>query len=346
MNGFHFGHIQTWLLKRNDMKTFVSGATGFIGSRLALRLANSGHEVHALYRYENKTAIIQHPNIKLFKGDILDFDSLIKPVEGCTQIFHTAAFACVWDKDPSLIYRKNIEGTMNVVRAGIISGVERIVCTSTAGVLGPSCSGEIVDENTPCPQKYFIDYECSKMMMETILKTLSLKGPEIVIVNPSRVYGPGILSESNGITRIIQNYMHGKWRIIPGNGKSIGNYVYVEDVVTGHIQAMEKGKSGERYVLGGTNMTFNEFFGVLARLTGRRFFMVHFPIPIIQMISEIMLLIARTTGRAPLIIPALVRKYNHNWNLSSAKAERELDYKPVDFKTGAGITINWLKNLN
>lgn len=328
------------------MKIFVSGATGFIGSRLALRLANNGHEVHALYRDQRKTAIIQHPNIKLFKGDILDFESLIKAVEGCSQIYHAAAFARVWDKDPSLIYRQNIEGTMNVVRAGIISGVEKIVCTSTAGVLGPSCPGEMVDENTPRPLKYFIDYESSKMMMETILKTFSLTGSEIVIVNPSRVYGPDILSESNGITRIIQDYLHGKWRIIPGTGKSIGNYVFVEDVVTGHIQAMEKGRSGERYVLGGTNMTFNELFGVLAELTGKRFFMIHLPLAIMQMISEIMLLIARISGNAPLITPALVRKYNHDWNLSSAKAEKELDYRPVDFKTGAAITINWLKNLN
>lgn len=328
------------------MKIFVSGATGFIGSRLALRLANNGHQVHALYRDEHKTAIIQHPNIKLFKGDILDLESLIKPVEGCSQVYHTAAFARVWDKDPSLIYRQNIEGTMNVVRAGIISGVEKIVCTSTAGVLGPSRSDEMVDENTPCPLGYFIDYESSKMMMETILKTISLTGTEVVIVNPSRVYGPGILSESNGITRIILDYINGKWRIIPGDGKSIGNYVYVEDVVTGHIQAMEKGKSGERYVLGGTNMTFNELFGGLAELTGKRFFMVHLPLPIMQIISVIMLLIARISGRAPLIIPALVRKYNHNWNLSSAKAEKELNYRPVDFKTGAGITIDWLKNKN
>lgn len=328
------------------MKIFVSGATGFIGSRLALRLANDGYQVHALYRDQHKTAIIQHPNIKLFKGDILDFESLIKPVEGCVQIYHAAAFARVWDKDPSLIYRQNIEGTMNVVRAGIISGVEKIVCTSTAGVLGPSCPGEMVDENTPRPLKYFIDYESSKMMMETILKTFSLTGSEIVIVNPSRVYGPDILSESNGITRIIQDYLHGKWRIIPGTGKSIGNYVFVEDVVTGHIQAMEKGRSGERYVLGGTNMTFNELFGVLAELTGKRFFMIHLPLAIMQMISEIMLLIARISGNAPLITPALVRKYNHDWNLSSAKAEKELNYRPVDFKTGAAITIHWLKNLN
>ena len=328
------------------MKIFVSGATGFIGSRLALRLANEGNQVHALYRDERKTAILQHPNIQLFKGDILDFNSLVLPLEGCTQLYHAAAFAKVWDKDPASVYRQNIEGTMNVIRAGIMAGVKRIVCTSTAGVLGPSLPGIMVDENTPHPPKYSIDYESSKKIMEEILNTLSLTGIEIVIVNPSRVFGPEILSDSNGITRIIQRYIKGKWRIIPGNGNSIGNYVYIEDVVTGHIQAMENGKSGERYVLGGTNMTYNEFFNELSELTGKRYFMIHLPVPVMQMISEILLFIARISGTTPLITPALVRKYNHSWNLSSAKAAKELNYQPVDFKTGAGKTINWLKSWN
>lgn len=326
------------------MKIFVSGATGFIGSRLALRLANAGNQVHALYRDERKTVLLQHPNIQLFKGDILDFNSLVYPVEGCTQIYHAAALAKVWEKDPASVYRQNIEGTMNVIRAGIMAGVKRIVCTSTAGVLGPSLPGIIVDENTPRPLKYFIDYECSKKIMEEILNTFSLMGTEIIIVNPSRVFGPDILSDSNGITRIMQHYIHGKWRIIPGDGNSIANYVYIEDVVTGHIQAMENGKSGERYVLGGTNMTYNEFFNELAELTGKRYFMIHLPVPFMRMISEIMLFIARISGKTPLITPALVRKYNQSWNLSSAKAAKELNYQPVDFKTGAGLTINWLKN--
>jgi nucleoside-diphosphate-sugar epimerase len=326
------------------MKIFVSGATGFIGSRLTLRLAENGHLVHAIYRDESKTKVIQHQNIKLFKGDILDFNSLLIPMEGCSQVYHTAAFAKVWDKDISSIYRLNIEGSMNVVRAGIISGVKRIVCTSTAGVLGPSATGKSVDENTPRPVKYFLDYECSKSIMEETLKTVSAAGTDIIIVNPSRVYGPGVLSESNGVTRLIQKYIGGKWRIIPGNGKSIGNYVFVEDVVTGHIQAMEKGISGERYALGGTNMNYDEFFKELSDLTGKRCLMIHIPIPIIQTIAGLMLFIARITGKAPLITPSLVRKYYHDWDISSAKSVQHLDYNPVDFRTGAGLTIRWLQN--
>lgn len=326
------------------MKIFISGATGFIGSRLAMRLANEGHQVHALYRDESKRVILEHPNIQLFKGDILDFSSLVIPVEGCSQIYHAAAFARVWDKDPTSVYRQNIEGTMNVIRAGIMAGVKRIVCTSTAGVLGPSLPGIMVDENTPRPSKYFIDYECSKKIMEEILSTLSLTGTEIVIVNPSRVFGPEILSDSNGITRMIQRYIKGKWHIIPGNGKSIGNYVYIEDVVTGHIQAMENGKSGERYVLGGTNLTYNEFFNELAELTGKRYFMIHLPVFMMRMISQMMLFTARISGKPPLITPALVRKYNHSWNLSSAKAVKDLNYQPLDFKTGIGRTVKWLEN--
>ncbi len=327
------------------MRVFVSGATGFIGSRLVLRLANEGYEVHALYRSESKTKEFQHPNIKFFKGDILDYNSLPPAMKGCSQIYHTAAFAKVWDKESSSIYRINIEGSMNIIRAGIHAGVRKIVCTSTAGVLGPSAVGESVDENTIRPSKYFIDYECSKAILEEILKAFSANGIDIVIVNPTRVYGPGVLSESNGVTRLMQLYNRGKWRIIPGNGNSFGNYVYVEDVVTGHILAMEKGKQGEQYVLGGTNITYNEFFRELSVLTGKKYFMIHIPIPVIQWIAGIMLFMARISGGAPLITPALVRKYYHHWNVSSAKAIKELDYQPVDFKTGAKSTVDWLKNI-
>jgi nucleoside-diphosphate-sugar epimerase len=324
------------------MKIFVSGATGFIGSRLALRLAEQGHQVHALYRSLSKTSVIKHPNITLFQGDILDYDSLVPPLAGCSQVYHTAAFAGVWHKDLSMIYRLNIEGTLNVLRAGINAGVKRMVCTSTAGVLGPSDLIDHVDEYSSIPKRYFVDYESSKAILEQLLMTFSLTGPEIVIVNPTRVYGPGVLSESNGVTRMIARYIIGKWRMIPGDGNSIGNYVFVEDVVTGLILAMEKGISGERYVLGGSNLTYNELFDILSILTGKKYLMFHIPIPFMLMISGLLLSFATITGGKPLITPSLVRKFNHQWKVSSTKAENELDYHPIDFMTGARETLNWL----
>lgn len=327
------------------MKIFVSGATGFIGSRLALRLANDGHQVHALYRDERKVSIIQHPNIKLFKGDILDYYSLIPAIEGCSQIYHVAAFAKVWARDASIVYRQNIEGSVNVIRAGIQAGVKKVVCTSTAGVLGNSRPGSSVDEFTPHPLKYFNDYESSKAILEEVLKTLSGNDVEIVIVNPTRVYGPGVLGDSNGTTRMIKSYIRGKWHIIPGDGNNIGNYVFIEDVVTGHILAMEKGKPGERYVLGGDNITYNTLFSILVELTGKKYFLIHLPLSFLVMVSGIILFLSKVSGLPPFIVPGIVRKLQRNTEVSSAWAEKELGYKPADFKTGAGLTIDWLNKL-
>ena len=326
------------------MKVLVTGATGFIGSRLALRLDSEGWVVHALYRDMGKTSIISHPNLVWFKGDILDPASLRAAAEGCSGIYHTAAFAQVWHQDTSAIYSLNIEGTMNVIKAGIQAGAKRIVCTSTAGVLGPSGPGGVVDENSSQPESFFTDYEASKSILEKTLQTIQNSGIKIVIVNPTRVYGPGVLSDSNGVTRMMQKYVAGKWHIIPGNGKSIGNYVHVDDVVTGHLLAMENGRAGERYVLGGENLTYDELFGIMTELAGKKYLMFHLPVPVMEFVADIMLLLAKVSGIPPLIIPGLVRKYYHNWNVSCEKAMHELGYRPVGFKTGAGLTIEWLRN--
>jgi nucleoside-diphosphate-sugar epimerase len=328
------------------VKIFVSGATGYIGSRLALRLANEGNTVHALFRSENKLSAITHPNIVFFKGDILERQSIDAAMVGCTQAYHTAAFAKVQDPDPSRIYRLNIEGAMNVIGSGIEAGVMKFVCTSTAGVFGPSGKSSFVDESSPKPDKYFTDYESSKAMLELILRTLCKSGTRIVIVNPTRVYGPGLLSESNGVTRMIKSYEKGRWRSIPGNGKSIGNYAFVEDVVSGHILAMDKGITGESYILGGANVSYNNFFRELGVLTGKNRLMFHIPLGFMLFISHVMLILAKITRTDPLISPPLVKKFIQYWNVSSSKAIKELGYNPVDFNTGLKITLDWLNEEN
>lgn len=325
------------------MRIFISGATGFIGSKLALKLAETGNIVHALYRDDQKAAIINHPNIVLFKGDILNYNSIEAAMEGCEQAFHAAAYAKVWQKDHMQIYRQNIEGSMNVARAAIRAGVRKMAFTSTGGVLGYAKNGCNCDESTTLPDQYFIDYECSKRIMEESLLTLASGGIDLVIVSPTRVYGPGVLSESNGITRIMQKYLKGSWRIIPGDGKSVGNYVFIDDVVNGHIKAMNDGRPGEKYVLGGVNLTYDEFFSQLAEITSLKYSMMHLPVPVSEFAAGIMLAVAKVTGTSPLITPALIRKYYHNWNVSSEKAIKELNYNPVNFRTGGALTVEWLK---
>lgn len=322
---------------------FVSGATGFIGSRLVKRLADEGNTVHALYRSKTKADSIRRKEVQLFKGDILDEESVMAAMKGCEQAYHVAAFAGVWSKDASLIHRLNVEGPLNIIRAARSCGTSRVVVTSTAGILGPSV-GEAVDENTPTPDSFFTPYEASKSAMELRLAELPDQDPEIIIVNPTRVYGPGVMSESNGVTKMIGQYLEGKWRFIPGDGKSSGNYVYVEDAVNGHLLAMEKGLPGERYVLGGENLSYNKLFEICREIGQVKFRLFHMPLWLMLSVASLMGLWTKISGMAPLILPGLVRKFNHNWIVSSGKAFKELGYKPMNAREGIGNTILWLKS--
>lgn len=324
------------------MKIFVNGSTGFIGSRLTNRLAESGYTVHALYRSEKKAEVLRKEGVHLFKGDILDKMSLEKAMQGCEVAFHVAAFAKVWMKDNYQIYRLNILGALNTVEAALKCGVKKIIITSTAGVYGPS--DKVPVDESHQNESFYIDYERSKALMEKALKTLSISGVNIVILNPTRVYGPGVLSESNGVTLMIDRYIRGKWRVIPGRGRSMGNYVYVDDVVEGHILAIEKGRSGENYILAGENVDYLTFFEVLSKISGKKYKLFKIPLLLMLPASSLMLIQARIFGTSPLIIPSLVKKFNDNFMLTSAKAEKELGYRPRSFEEGLKETLQWLNH--
>ena len=324
------------------LKVFVSGATGFIGIQLVKRLVRMGVTVHALYRSESKADLIREGGVKLFKGDILNKSSLLKAMKGCLQAYHVAAFAGVWAKDPSLVFRLNVDGALNVIEAAGNSGINRIVVTSTAGILGPS-EDDPVNEDCPPPPSFFTLYEESKFQLEQVLMGRIETCPEVVIVNPTRVYGPGFLSESNGVTKMIKQYIEGSWRLIPGNGKRSGNYVFVEDVVTGHLLAMEKGKPGERYVLGGENISYNQLFQYTRETSGVQKRLFKIPLWMMLTTASIMAGISKITGKPPLIVPNLVRKFNHNWIVSSDKAIRDLGYEPMGAREGISKTVNWVK---
>jgi farnesol dehydrogenase len=325
------------------MKVFVSGATGFIGIQLVKRLVLKGHEVHALYRSESKADLIRMPGVRLFKGDILDRESLEPALDGCEEVYHAAAFAGVWTRDRELVFRLNVDGALNVVESAGRQGVRRVVLTSTAGILGPS-ETDAVHESSPIPASFFTDYEASKFQLEQKLLGRTAGDPEVVIVNPTRVYGPGYLSESNGVTRMIRQYVQGKWRFIPGNGERSGNYVYVEDVVTGHLLAMKKGKPGERYVLGGENISYLQFFALVREASGVRIRLFQIPLWFMLAAAGLMEFISKISGRTPLIVPNLVRKFNHNWIVSSEKAIRDLGYQAMDARTGITKTVQWIKS--
>jgi farnesol dehydrogenase len=322
-------------------KIFVSGATGFIGIQLVKRLVQSGHKVHALYRSDSKAHLIRMEGVTLFKGDILDKECLYGAMQGCSQVYHVAAFAAVWSKDPTLFHRFNVDGTLNLIDAAREAEIERVVVTSTAGILGPSVKIP-VNEESPVPDSFFTLYEDSKYIMEQELKNIKYLKPEIVIVNPTRVYGPGFLSKSNGMSLMIKKYIAGNWRFIPGDGKRMGNYVYVEDVVSGHLLAMEKGKPGERYILGGEDISYNQLFDFVRRASGVSKRLFHIPVRFLFLAAGLFSVLSKITGQPPLIVPSWVRKLTRNWVVSSKKAIEELGYSPMNASEGIDKTVNWI----
>jgi farnesol dehydrogenase len=325
------------------MKILVTGSTGFIGSRLVAKLASGGHMVHALYRSENKITPKQPANVIYCKGDIADEESLKKAIRGCDAVMHTAAFAGVWHRDERTIYHLNVDATRALLKLAAEAGVKRCVVTSSAAVFGPS-ERSILSEDSPPPQHFFTPYERSKALMEKEIIRLSNSGQDIVLVNPTRLYGPGPLNDANSVTRMIKMYCEGKWHFLPGNGESTGNYVFVDDVVRGHELALMKGLSGERYILGGENLSYRDFFSLLDKLIAAHHRLIQFPLPLMLMASGAMVSFARITGISPMITPGLVRKYSHNWKLSCDKAKKMLDYSPVSLEEGLSATLKWLSD--
>ena len=323
------------------MKYLIAGATGYIGTQLAKKLAREGHTVHALYRSEAKTEGLKGEGIELFKGDISDRASLENAAHGCDGVFHVAAFAKAWAKDPQTFYRQNVQGSLNVFNAARYAGVSKVVFTSTAGVISPSNSTPS-NEQTLRELAQFTHYESSKAQAEEAAAKLCREGMNIVTVNPTRVYGPGLLSDSNGVTRLIKMYLEGKFKLLPGNGSSIGNYAFIDDVVAGHMLAMQHGKSGERYILGGENVSFTEFFNLLSDVTGKDTHLYKIPIPLMKFAAKVMEIRANLTGTPPILTPPWVKKYLYNWELSTEKAERELGYQPTPIGEGLSRTVDWI----
>lgn len=326
------------------MKCFVTGANGFIGSRLVQKLAAEGHEVYCLVRTPEKFTPLSSIRTHLILGDLDNPAALSEGSMGCDVVYHLAAFAKPWCSDASLPYKINVQGTKNLLEASLKNKVKKFILTSSAAVLGPAFNNCSIDENVIRDTPFFNDYESTKALAEQLAMEFVTRGLQVIVLNPTRVFGPGPINESNSITKIIKLYQQGWWHIIPGNGSKTGNYVYIDDVVNGHLLAAEKGQSGERYILGGENLTYRQFFSILANNTGKHRFLVRFPIWLMLLVSAMMEFQARYTGIPPLITPPWIKKYLNHWNLSSQKAINHLGYRITPFNEGVLKTLTWLNN--
>lgn len=325
------------------MAILITGSTGYIGSRLTVQLAKQDEIIHLLCRTPPSLPEFDKANIRIFKGDITDPESLKPAMENVDRVYHLAAYARLWAKDPSLFYKLNVKGTDNVLAVAKAAGVSKVVYTSTAGVIGPS-KDRPMSETDPRITGFFNLYESTKSEAESVAMDYAKQGLAVCVLNPSRIYGPGYDTGSNPITKIVELYMKGKWKVIPGSGEDIGSYPFIDDVVDGHISAMEKGRAGERYILGGVNVTFNELISVIKKYSGVEKRLRHVPFFALNALGYFMLWNARITGKYPMITPDWVAKYKYHWALDSSKAMNELGYRIRPLEEGIRETVEWIRH--
>ena len=266
-------------------------------------------------------------------------------MHGCEGLIHTAAFAKIWSKNKADFYKTNVEGTKNIIETAINTDVKRCIFTSSAGVLGPSFSSETTEESNGSSFT-FGDYEQSKKMADQLIMNSKNKNYDAIILYPTRVYGPGLLSESNGVTRMINKYLNGKWHFIPGDGHAIGNYVFIDDLVQGYILAYLYGKPWEKYILSGTNISYNQFFNQIKKISGVNYPLINIPQIISMVVASFIMMKTKITNTPPMITPTHVRKFAYNWETSCEKAKRDIGYQPESIEQGLTKTISWLNNLN
>lgn len=325
------------------MKVFITGGTGFIGTRLTEKLISENNTVTLLARNPSTSAFAGDDRVTLLKGDLFNKSVLLEGMKDCDWVFHLAAYAKPSYKDPSQVTRVNVDGTVNVFEAALQSNVKKTVFTSTGGTMSFSHNGKPVDESTnPNPELHTL-YEKTKADAEKIAVDYSKKGLDVVIVNPTRVYGPGKLTESNSLTKIITLYISGFWRIVPGDGKAIGNYVFIDDIVEGHILAAKYGRSGERYILGGENHSFCDLFAIIGNEAGKKRILVNLPAGLMKGIIGLSVFFSKIARTPPALTMDWLDKYLNNWIMSSEKAIEELGYKVTPLNTGVSKTIQWLK---
>ena len=248
------------------MRALVTGATGFIGANLVRELVRDEFHVRALVRPGSDTLAIRDVAVETVTGDLLDKASLARAVEGCDVVFHVAALYRLWSRDRKAHDRVNVQGTRNVLEAAVKAKVERVVYTSTASVFGHWRGGAYPSETSTVGIDDLVDgYHLTKYLAEIEAQKYLSKGLDLVIVNPTTPMGPfDVKPTPTG--RIVLDFMEGRMPAYIDTGL---NVVHVKDVVRGHMQALEKGKTGERYILGNRNVSLKELFRILAAIVGR-----------------------------------------------------------------------------
>jgi dihydroflavonol-4-reductase len=328
------------------MNCLVTGASGFIGANLVHELVARGHRVRALLRPGADLRGLEGAEYEAALGDVTDHAALDRALSGCDWCFHVAASYHLWLADYAPMYRANVDGTRNVIEAATAAGCRRIVYTSTVGCIGlpQETNGTVTptDESTPVSEAQMTNhYKRSKWRAEIVARELAAKGAPVVIVNPSAPIGPRDVKPTP-TGKVIVDFLN---RQMPAYLDTGLNWVHVRDVAIGHILAAERGRLGERYILGHTagNWTMREAFTVLEQVSGVPAPRVRLPYFIPLLAAHAGELAARFTGRPPRAPLAGVRMARYKMFFNPAKAIRELGLPQTPPREALADAVAWFR---
>ena len=323
------------------MLAFLTGATGFVGSHVARALAEHGADVRLLVRPNSNTKNIADLKADLVIGDLRDPVSLEKGIAGCDVIFHVAADYRLWVRDPDEMYRANVEGTQSILEAARKNGVRRIVYTSSVATMGFTSNGQPADENSPVSlDKMIGHYKRSKFMAEKIALEAGRSAMDVVVVNPTTPVGERDIKPTP-TGRIVVDFLKKKFPAYVDTGL---NLVDVRECARGHLAALEKGRSGERYILGGENLTLKQILDKLAAITGLPSPKVRVPY-VVALATGVVdeMVTGHIFGREPRATIDAVRMGRKKMFVSSGKAERELGWRVVEVDDALHRAVEWFQ---
>jgi dihydroflavonol-4-reductase len=322
-------------------RVLVTGASGFVGSAVARIARKRGFEVRVVVRKTSSRQNIEALDAEVVIGDMRDQASMRAAMKGVRYLFHVAADYRIWARDPSEIERANLEGTEATMRAALAEGVERIVYTSSVATLKVNAAGDIGDETKPADARQTIGaYKRSKVLAErAVERMVANDGLPAVIVNPSTPIGPRDVKPTP-TGRIIVEAATGK---IPAFVDTGLNLVHVDDVALGHFLALERGVTGERYILGGANLSLQQMLADIAGLAGRKPPTVRLPRGPLYPLAIGAELFAKFSGKEPFVTVDGLRMSKNKMYFTSAKAERELGYRARPYGEGLSDALDWFR---
>lgn len=323
------------------MKAFVTGATGFLGASIVRELLKDGCEVRALARPGSNRKNLEGIDVEIWEGDLANQESLRKGLTGCDTLFHAAADYRLWTREPAPMYEANVGGTHNILAAALAAGVGKVVYTSSVGTLGNPGDGTPGNERTPVDISQMVgDYKKSKFLAEREAEKFLEKELPLVIVNPSTPVGPmDIKPTPTG--KIIVDFLNGKMPAYLDTGL---NLIDVGVCARGHILAAQKGKVGEKYILGCENLTLAQIFGMLSGFTGLKAPRVKLPYYPILLAAYVNHAISAVTGKEPLIPLAGVQMARKFMYFDQSKAVAELGLPQTPVRESLERAVEWFRS--